>query len=286
MKVPEITLTPRQKEIVTGHLLGDGTISLNTCGNGYLTIRRAAADIEYAVWSSRELSNLVIPSSEPDKLKIISTFDKRTQKTYYSVAVRTKCLPVFTSLYRYWYPLGIKKVPEVTLTPLSMAVWFADDGSISLGKGKIRTPTEGKTYTHRLIVKLATNGFTKEETTYLANQLKTFDLKPRMYQEKNTEQYTLQLCSSIEAKKFLRLIDSDFPDGMERKADRWRNHTADLFEKLKIRPRCPYCSLPTKVYKNGHSLSGKSKYQCLTCLRQFQKQEDYERLSRRPHEKF
>lgn len=40
----------------------------------------------------------------------------------------TRSLPVLTPYYRLFYECGRKRVPEVKLDPLALAVWFMDDG--------------------------------------------------------------------------------------------------------------------------------------------------------------
>jgi hypothetical protein len=40
----------------------------------------------------------------------------------------TRSLPALTPYYRLFYATGRKAVPDVELAPLSLAVWFMDDG--------------------------------------------------------------------------------------------------------------------------------------------------------------
>jgi hypothetical protein len=43
----------------------------------------------------------------------------------------TLSVPELTPLYRWFYPNGRKVAPELSLTPLTLAVWLMDDGSRS-----------------------------------------------------------------------------------------------------------------------------------------------------------
>ena len=40
----------------------------------------------------------------------------------------TRSLPVLTPYFRLFYEAGKKQAPDVELSPLSLAVWFMDDG--------------------------------------------------------------------------------------------------------------------------------------------------------------
>jgi len=287
-KNKDILLTQRQETIINGHLLGDGGMHLNISGTGYLSIGRAGRDIEYSKWTAKELENILIPSCLPDKLKIRDVHDTRTQKTYQTVVIRSKCLPSITELYHKWYKDGKKIVPgDLVLCPLSIAVWFADDGSVSSRHGRKGTKAENKFYPHRLTSKFATHSFSLTEVKFLVLQLeKLVGVKIHFYKEKDVEQYTIRFNGSSVSKKLFRMIDRDFPDGIDRKSIRWRRKEADLYEQLKIRPSCPHCS-HAKVYKNGHDDNGKQKYQCLKCKRQFLDLENYEqkRQPRRPNKR-
>ena len=204
------------------------------------------------------------------------------------MVVRTKCLPSITRLYEKWYKDGNKVIPDnLVLCPLTVAIWFADDGSVSVGRGKKSTLTENKVYPQRLMAKFATHSFSIVEVNFLISQLEAIlGTKVHSYKEKYLEQYTIRINSSSVAKKLFREIDNDFPSGMDRKSDRWRRQEADLYEQLKIRPACPFCS-HDKVYRNGHTENSKQKYQCLKCKRQFLNLENYEqkRQPRRPNER-
>lgn len=281
MSEAKVGFTPEQESLINGLLLGDGSITLNKSGTGYLTVTRSSVDLVYARWCAKRLDNLLIQSSASDRIGPYPVLDKRTKKTYWQVRIRSKCLPVFSDLKRKWYPNGKKVVPDdLVLTPLTVGVWLADDGSISVGKGKKGTATQGREYPHRLDVKFATHGFSVEDADRLAELLSaTFNVTVKRYLEKGKVQPTLRLCKSSEAKKLLRAIDPFFPEGMERKSDRWRGPQADILNVGKVHPSCPYCPFITRVHKNGKATAGyKTKYICLECRKQFLKESDYGRL--------
>ena len=78
-------------------------------------------------WKYKELSRWT--KSDPHKIEI---YDDRWNKTYVQWRFKTKVDPFFSGLHAYFCPSGQKIVPEnissVLNSPLSLAVWFMDDG--------------------------------------------------------------------------------------------------------------------------------------------------------------
>ena len=105
-----------QHEIVIGTLLGDGAMRCKT--NALLEINHSVHQQFYVDWKYRHLEPLV---ATPPKLR------KGNGKR---IACRfvTRSLPELTPYYRLFYESGSKRIPEVSLSPLTMAVWFMDDG--------------------------------------------------------------------------------------------------------------------------------------------------------------
>jgi hypothetical protein len=258
-------LSEKQHEILVGSLLGDGCLylgpkSINPC----LCITRSKRDKQYLTWEANFFKEYLTPKSLTNK----STFDKRTQKTYYSSRLRTSCHPVFLPYYQAWYPQNQKRVPkDLTLSPLILAIWLADDGSFHLGRGHKHTKTEGKIYPSRINIKLSTHGFEETDISFLQDLIEEFTaVSWSKYTDKSGT--FLFLGRSSDAKKVIRLVDSIFPIGMERKSKLWRRREADIFDKKKIRPPCKWC-YSSNVYKNGHNNQSKQKYLCKDCGRQY-----------------
>ena len=114
------SLTERQKAIIIGGLLGDASMRCKT--NALLEINHAFSQKEYVDWKCKELQ------------KFVSTFPKMRKGNGSRIAYRftTRSLPVFTEIYKRFYKDGKKSIPaEFKLHPLSLAVWFMDDGSKS-----------------------------------------------------------------------------------------------------------------------------------------------------------
>ncbi len=127
-------LTPRQMEILTGSLLGDGSITWSQKPtptgniNAHYVVSRQTPDRDYLVWNAEEFTEYC----KPYPVKDCQRKNRWNQDgIQYYTAFSTKNLPIFTKLRRKWYPEGKKIVPkDIKLTPLTIAVWFLDDGCI------------------------------------------------------------------------------------------------------------------------------------------------------------
>jgi LAGLIDADG DNA endonuclease family len=110
------SLSEVQHSIIIGTLLGDGSMRCKT--NALLEINHSSSQSSYVQWKYRHLAGLV---ATPPRLRK-GNGDR--------VACRfvTRSLPVLTPYYHLFYEAGRKRVPEVELSPLTLAVWFMDDG--------------------------------------------------------------------------------------------------------------------------------------------------------------
>jgi hypothetical protein len=110
------SLTEVQHAIVIGTLLGDGAMRCKT--NALLEVNHSAAHEAYVEWKYRHLAELV--ATPPKK--------RRGNGERTACRFVTRSLPVLTPYYRLFYGTGRKEVPELSLSALSLAVWFMDDG--------------------------------------------------------------------------------------------------------------------------------------------------------------
>ena len=110
------TLTDVQRAIILGTLLGDGSMRCKT--NALLEINHSVRQRAYVDSKYQHLANLV------------STPPKERHGNAGRVAYRfvTRSLPALTPFYELFYSGRVKDVPDVELRPLSLAVWFMDDG--------------------------------------------------------------------------------------------------------------------------------------------------------------
>jgi hypothetical protein len=110
------SLSEVQHQVVVGTLLGDGSMRCKT--NALLEINHSAKQRAYVDWKYQQLAHLV------------ATRPKQRRGNAGRVAYRfvTRSLPALTPYYRLFYKNGRKAAPEVELAPLTLAVWFMDDG--------------------------------------------------------------------------------------------------------------------------------------------------------------
>jgi len=128
-----LSLTSRQKQILVGSLLGDAHLeSRYKLGSATLRIEHSYKQKEYVDWLYSEFKKWVRTS--PRK-RTRWSWDKKQDK-YLFMTYWHKILGEFREMF---YRNGRKIIPEdleFYLTPLSLAVWFMDDGSIKSRKHK------------------------------------------------------------------------------------------------------------------------------------------------------
>ncbi len=136
----KLAVTNRQKEILIGSLLGDAYITVR----GQIQFEQSDHQKEYLFWKHQELSSMSYKNISKAK-----RFDKRYQKEYFSYRFWTR--QYFLSWRERFYFKNRKIVPkDIQLTPLSLAIWYMDDGCLSDNK-----------------CILATDGFSKKEINFL-----------------------------------------------------------------------------------------------------------------------
>ena len=253
-----VTLTDIQKQILDGHLLGDGHLFMAPKNRTpSLSVTRKLSDEKYLLWTARHFEYYLTEKSISKR----NYYDRRTNKIYRRIIMRTRHSPAFLDHYRKWYENRIKVLPtDFILTPLTIAVWFGDDGSVS---NRTRRALE---------VKFSTHCFMEEEVYRLEDILEAQFGRFSVYREKDRDQYTLRATTKT-AKRVFQAIDSIFPP-LERKSSIWRREGIDLWNTISY-PSCPSCG-SNNVYKNGNA-NGKSvpKFYCKDCHRQFLRPGDY-----------
>ena len=119
-------LDERQKAIVIGTLLGDGCLETN---GRYVRLRtdHSGRQKKYVFWKFQEMHDLT--SGKP---RLVKYYDKRTRKIYRHWRFDTMSIEEFVSFKNLFYTNGKKQIPlnirELLIEPLSIAVWFVDDG--------------------------------------------------------------------------------------------------------------------------------------------------------------
>ena len=114
----EGSLTEDQISILIGVFLGDGAMRKKM--HALLEINHSYTQKEYVDWLYQQFKNYV------------DTKPKMRDSNGTRIAYRftTKSLPVFTQFYNKFFRNHRKDIPEkLILTPLTLAIWYMDDGS-------------------------------------------------------------------------------------------------------------------------------------------------------------
>jgi hypothetical protein len=114
------SLTERQKAIIIGCLLGDG--SMRCKDNALLEINHSFKQKAYVDWKYEQLKRIV--PTAPKK-----RFGNKDRIAY---RFTTKSIPELTGIYKRFYTRRKKVIPDdLIITDLSLAIWLMDDGSKS-----------------------------------------------------------------------------------------------------------------------------------------------------------
>lgn len=164
-----LVLTSRQREILTGLLLGDGHLETQNDGRTYrLKVEQAVRKKEYVDWLFQEFQDFV--RTEPKEKE-----KTRNESQTKNVGFSTLSVGNFRFHAQQFYQGKEKVVPkriDKLLSPLALAVWYMDDGS-------------QKSSLHRARI-LNTQGFRKQEIEHLIQILeKNFHLQAKLRSQKD-----------------------------------------------------------------------------------------------------
>lgn len=141
-KKNNIQLTKREEQIIYGTLLGDGSIGIQPKGKTpRIQIRHSIVQRHWFFWKKKELHRLC--SEKAVHLQKPDGFSKRCK-----LHLQTLSKPCLNSVYTNTRSKEGKKTPTKHwlkhITPLSLMVWWVDDGSlISKGRRKGRWNVQG-----------------------------------------------------------------------------------------------------------------------------------------------
>lgn len=210
-----IALTDTQKSVLTGLMLGDGCLyRREKTHNPYLTVCRSSVDKNYLLWQYYLFAEFC--KRKPVDYTI---YDNRTKMNYHGCKFTTRRIPLFNEWYDKWYPNGKKTIPDdLQLDPLSLAIWFCDDGHIKNTCSK-----------WRFRLKLSTDGFSENDVEKLISILeKRYNYIFNKY--KNGDHFRIDV-SGDAARAFVREIDPTIPEVMSRKII-WRDPECKIYENL------------------------------------------------------
>lgn len=191
-----VPLSDQTRAIILGAILGDGSLKiLNKYSNASLQIRHSETQKEYLLWKAEKLSEIATDKSV--SVQQADGFSKNNKWRFVS-----KRTPALTELHHLTYAhnkLRIKRKWLNQLTPLSLAIWWCDDGSL-IGYGGRKGV-------------FCTDGFNESSVRILAHYLKVVwhirvivALVRRSRLGKQEQYWRIWIRSQEELKKFLRII--------------------------------------------------------------------------------
>ena len=180
-----LKLTSAQREIIVGLTLGDGHLETQNNGKTYkLKIEHSVGQKEYLYWLYEELHDWVRMNP---KLR-----SKNSQPFSYHFSTYSHELLRFYG--EQFYNNKKKIIPnsiEELLTPLSLAIWFMDDGSL-------------KSRRHNTYV-IHTLGFQRDELERIQTVLaQKFGVQTRLHKQKG--KYLRLYVSSKSSEKFKSIV--------------------------------------------------------------------------------
>ncbi len=160
----KLKLSKIQKEIIVGLLLGDGHLETQNGGKTYrLKVEHSIRQKDYTEWLCEVFKNWV-----PGNI-----YFKKRLNGKNSVGFTTYSQGSFRFFGQQFYKDGKKTVPKIIgklLSPIGLAVWFMDDGSLKSSK-------------HRAYV-LHTLGYLKEDIILMQGALSNlFDIKTIVHKQ-------------------------------------------------------------------------------------------------------
>lgn len=191
-----IPFSHRQKEIALGSLLGDAY--LRPSGNSYtLSFTHGEKQKQYLEWKLSEFENFVTTKTF---YKHITNFHGNSPTYSFSTITH----PYLLELHSLCYPDGVKHISQQwldLLTPLSLAVWYMDDGSLNKRYGTIV---------------LCTNCFSTDEHAMMIDYfISHYDIEPKIEHRRNG-QVILRINAS-QSRQFRNIISPYVPNCMSYK---------------------------------------------------------------------
>ena len=191
-----VPLSDQTRAIILGMLLGDGSLKIqNKYSNANLQIRHSETQKEYLLWKAEMLKEIAGDRS----VKVQKADGYSKNKKWRFVSKRLSSLTALQRITHKHNKLRIKRAWLNQMTPLSLAVWWCDDGSLISYGGRKGV--------------FCTDGFDEASVKILARYLgivwniRTVVAPVGRKRDGTQEQYwRLWIRSQEELKKFLRII--------------------------------------------------------------------------------
>ena len=122
-----LNLNRTQLAVVYGSIMGDAYLQSNGT-NARLRFEHSLSQEQYILWKFNFLKNIFSDSA----IVKINRIHPKTKQEYKYVRCQSKTLPELKKIRDIFYPEGKKIVPlnlkKYLMEPISLAVWFMDDG--------------------------------------------------------------------------------------------------------------------------------------------------------------
>lgn len=186
-----VPLSDRSTAIILGSLLGDGSLQIHEpYRNARFSFRNSHKQEEYFSWKVRALDEI---SGEQCVWK--QGNDGKDGWGGLKLRYQSRALPSLTDIHVLTHKGGAFRIRRTwlnQLTPLSLAIWWCDDGSL------IGNSRKGVFCTDR---------FSHNDVAILDRYMKkVWGITTSAGRVGNTEQYRLWIRSTEDMKKFLRII--------------------------------------------------------------------------------
>lgn len=163
-KKKDLELSKRQRELVVGLLLGDGHLETQNGGRTYrLKVEHGSAQREYLEWLAREFEEWLLSGS----------YEKcKGEKVVYGFT--TVSHPAFRFYGAQFYENGKKRIPPLIkrlASPLSLAIWFLDDGS-------------AKSSRHQSLV-IHSLGYNRKDLELMQSTFQRFGIESALHKQRN-----------------------------------------------------------------------------------------------------
>lgn len=193
-----IKLSNEQREIIVGLLLGDGHLETQNQGRTFrLKVEHSISQKDYTEWLYAKLQNLVLAAPQSKEQKIKETMYEK----YWFSTVSIGALRFYGQLFYVRNKKVVPKMISKLITPISLAVWFMDDGSL-------------KSQFHRARI-INTQCFSEIDLQRLQDMLvKKFYIHTTLRKQKEGKQIYIP---SAEIEKFVNIIQPFVIPSMEYK---------------------------------------------------------------------
>ena len=119
-------LSSREKEIILGTILGDGHLALLK-KDARLEVGHSYKQKDYVLWKYKELQNIV--GAKPHQILIDDVrYSKTWEQWRFSSRIHSELSDFHHMFYKGKKKIIPKNIKAFFTSPLSLAVWFMDDG--------------------------------------------------------------------------------------------------------------------------------------------------------------